>query len=1068
MFRIVRDSDNISGLPIEEIIQPKMNADNDNKEQLFDLGLALGYSSQCIGKALNNDSGAGANAGSRVDMTLVATDPLSELVWSPHNGLSLKCAENSTNEKRPSLLWGAGPSNMIYSPPQGITARKTISDEPMGEGNLVTSQATLHVKNEMGETEILTCSPRSNAGIMTVHGSSHEPNAGTRDNNDKMMVAVKVSALDVNQERDQGDNEEKGIYVPVHIPMDVTSEARGKKVSGFSGMELGCMADSLSFKMNETEPDMAQIEPLPMQLKKMISSNPNGGIEDDGSGNQTLGMEVVLTTEVPLVKRCKTPDTPVLNSTSPFRRDEGLSLAIKEESNNEMKTPGSTSTPLEKLESAAENDLRTQTGENACGAVSKIMASSSDHDVKIISQQDEGLRPKAKALPVNNSPNESGMYRHRRKGKGKGKALSDDYRSGRKSNKEDDSDESVESCNSAALFSTGKKRWGYEQQLITGSKRIRKQINGSPGSTSFVRQDSSFMSWISNMMKGLSKSNQDETPSLALTLARPNHDNYDQKLVTCNKNQDPGCRNIGFQSIFQSLYCPITKVQESRTLNADNQTGEGSKEFCLANKLCDVNITPIACHGENKSFKNALLSNEKFNQSTFGNRAGPSTQPKVLSAKFAASQENYKTSSFENRSASNPVCSTKKDGVSSSSSSLGKRKANSAENNDSDPPSEGKTIHNFGYKSDLLGSLWVTRFSPKTSSPTFKVDHCNQNTGGATELSTDCMGLIPYSQNRFDSCKGLKILGTREYCTEEPLTIVGAELQNCSGGTEVSFGFKKNNVHNNQNSIYKLNPNSPSQRFKSSEAMASLFARRFNALKNIITLNQTDTEARATPTCFFCGIRGHSIHDCSEIKETELEDLLRNNNLNLGAEEPPCFCIRCFQLNHWAVACPSVLKRQNQSECGASLVNRCSSGMMLHDTGDKRNGKLLGSKENPPQVAAAFGVCSGRKPTMQIGCSLNKKGNGNMTAVKLFSNSNLVQKYTASSSGEIESKEHQIIPLCNFVNPQISDVPKGIFDAIKRLRLSRGDILNFCCIRSTLVYMSSCNQKYIGKSRLYL
>ncbi|RVW55432.1 hypothetical protein CK203_095552 [Vitis vinifera] len=1026
MFRIVLDSDNISGLPIEEIIQPKMNADNDNKEQLFDLGLALGYSSQCIGKALNNDSGAGANAGSRVDMTLVATDPLSELVWSPHKGLSLKCAENSTDEKRPSLLWGVGPSNMIHSPPQGISARKTISDEPMGEGNLVTSQATLHVKNEMGETDILTCSPRSNAGIMTVHGSSHEPNAGTRDNNDKMMVAVKVSALDVNQERDQGDNEEKGIYVPVHIPMDVTSEARGKKVSGFSGvltnmglkmvpycgvgkegrgkgsggwwgggggggggggvvvvfgMELGCMADSLSFKMNETEPDMAQIEPLPMQLKKMISSNPNGGIGDDGSGNQTLGMEVVLTTEVPLVKRCKTPDTPVLNSTSPFRRDEGLALAIEEESNNEMKTP-----------------------------VSKIMASSSDHDVKIISQQDEGLRPKAKALPVNNSPNKSGMYRHRTKGKGK--ALSDGDHSGRKSNKEDDSDESVESCNSAALFSTGKKRWGYEQQLITGSKRIRKQINGSPGSTSFVRQDSSFMSWISNMMKGLSKSNQDETPSLALTLARPNHDNYDQKLVTCNKNQDPGCRNIGFQSIFQSLYCPTTKVQESRTLNADNQTGEGSKEFCLANKLCDVNITPIACHGENKSFKNALLSNEKFNQSTFGNRAGPSTQPKVLSAKFAVSQENYKTSSVENRSASNPVCSTKKDGVSSSSSSLGKRKANSAENNDSDPPSEGKTIHNFGYKSDLLGSLWVTRFSPKTSSPTCKVDHCNQNTGGATELSTDCMGLIPYSQNRFDSCKGLKILGTREYCTEEPLTIVGAELQNCSGGTEVSFGFKKNNAHNNQNSIYKLNPISPSQRFKSSEAMASLFARRLDALKNIITLNQTDTEARATPTCFFCGIRGHSIHDCSEIKETELEDLLRNNNLYPGAEEPPCFCIRCFQLNHWAVACPSVLKRQNQSECGASLVNRCSSGMMLHDTGDKRNGKLLGSKENPPQVAAAFGVCSGRKPTMQIGCSLNKKGNGNMTAVKLFSNSNL-----------------------------ISDVPKGIFDAIKRLRLSRGDIL---------------------------
>ena len=801
-------------------------------------------------------------------------------------------------------------------------------------------------------------------------------------------------------------------------------------------MKLECMADFLSFKMNENEPDRVQIESLPMQLNKMISSNSNGGNGDDDSSNQTLGMEAVLSTEVPPVKQCETPNAPALNSTTPFRRDEGLALAAEEESNDEMKTPGSTSNPIEKLESAAENDLQTQTVENACGAVSKIMASASDRDVKIISQQDEGMLPEAMTLPVNNSPNKSGIYMQRRKGKGK--ALSDGDRSGRKSNKEDDSDESVESCNSAALFSTGKKRWGCEQQMITGNKRIREQINGGHGSTSYYRQDSSFMSWISNMMKGLSKSNQDQTTSLALTFAHPNHDTSEQKLVTCNKNEDPGCRNMGFQSIFQSLYCPTTKVQQSRISDADNQTGEGSKEFYLADKLGDVSITPVACHGENKCFKKAFLSNEKFDQSIFGNGAGPSIQPKVPSAKFAASQENYKTSSVENRSASNPVNCTKNDQVSSSSFSLGKRKTNCAENNDSDPPSEGKKTHNFGYKSNLLGSLWVTRFSPKTSSPILNVDHCNQNTGGATELSTDCMGLIPYSQNRFDSCKDLKILETREYCTEEPLTIVGAELQNCSGGAEVSFGFEKNSAHNSQNSIYKWNPVLPSQRFKSLGAMASVFARRLDALKHIITLNETDDEGCATSTCFFCGIRGHSIHDCSEIKETELEDLLRNNNSCFGAEEPPCFCIRCFQLNHWAVACPNILKRH---ECGASLVNPCCPGMMLHDTGDKRNQEPLGSKENPPQVAVTFGVCSGIKHTMQTGCNLNEKGNGNMATVKLYSNSNPVKRYTASSSGEIGSKGCQIIPWCNFVNTQNSDVPKRIFDAIKRLRLSRGDIL---------------------------
>jgi hypothetical protein len=38
-------------------------------------------------------------------------------------------------------------------------------------------------------------------------------------------------------------------------------------------------------------------------------------------------------------------------------------------------------------------------------------------------------------------------------------------------------------------------------------------------------------------------------------------------------------------------------------------------------------------------------------------------------------------------------------------------------------------------------------------------------------------------------------------------------------------------------------------------------------------------------------------------------------------------------------------------------------------------------------------------------------------------------------------KENQVMPLSNFINSQIADVPKGIFDAVKRLRLSRTIIL---------------------------
>jgi hypothetical protein len=59
--------------------------------------------------------------------------------------------------------------------------------------------------------------------------------------------------------------------------------------------------------------------------------------------------------------------------------------------------------------------------------------------------------------------------------------------------------------------------------------------------------------------------------------------------------------------------------------------------------------------------------------------------------------------------------------------------------------------------------------------------------------------------------------------------------------------------------------------------------------------------------------------------------------------------------------------------------------------------------------------------------------------MKLFGKDTVFQ--TVSSSGKKKLKENQAMPLSNFVDSQISDGPKGIFDAVKMLRLSRAVIL---------------------------
>jgi hypothetical protein len=167
---------NISGLPTKEFIQPRMNVDNENIEPVTDLGLALGYSNQCIQRQLNNDSGAGANAGSRIDMTFVAPDPLSELVWSPQKGLSLKCADSSFTDKKASLLWGAGPSKVAFLMPQSATDGRSDTDNPVVE--VMTSQEAFHAKDDFAGTNTSTGSPTSDAGSLPGCGPKHEHDTG--------------------------------------------------------------------------------------------------------------------------------------------------------------------------------------------------------------------------------------------------------------------------------------------------------------------------------------------------------------------------------------------------------------------------------------------------------------------------------------------------------------------------------------------------------------------------------------------------------------------------------------------------------------------------------------------------------------------------------------------------------------------------------------------------------------------------------------------------------------------------------------------------------------------------
>ncbi|KAK4586204.1 hypothetical protein RGQ29_023408 [Quercus rubra] len=854
----------------------------------------------------------------------------------------------------------------------------STTDKPVDE--VITPQVASHTKDDFAGANTSNASLTSACGGMPECQPNHEHKTGPVRNMEEENTMVGSSVLQVIRKEDLRKSEGDDICAPINIQMAEISEIRENNSPSVPGLVYGGTSDIILTKIVEPKPDMVANEPF--------SEDSRRGGRDFGSGNQILGKNINLTSDVLPVDKCKASETPVQNLSSPGKR------------------------PLEMLEFTAENDLRTLIGDSACGAANKIVESEFNEG-KSGFQRDKVVLRRNKTVPIEVFLTNSRIRLPRRKGKEK--ALSDGDIDRRLSKEEDDSHESVESCNSG-LFSTGKKRWSVEGHMIVGSKRIKSQIQDTPGSTSYVKQDSSFMNWISNMMKGFSKPMQGEAPALALAVAHPDHGH--QNLLTCNKNHDPGFKNNGFQSIFQSLYRPKAG-RETTLFNANYQTGEGSKEHELDNKMCNINATPISICGDgDKICRQNLLPNDKLDESTSGNGADSLNQPKTFPVTFVSSKEDSKINSGENKKSCTVDFINEKDGI-SSNSSLGKRRTISAENIDSDLPAEGKTTN------DYRNSLWITRFCAKTSGPVLNVDDRIQSIGVGLECSTDCTRPLPCPENYVGFSKNHKSVAVRELSAEGPMLALGKESQKCPADTDAVVGFNWIKGHNDQKSVNKLNPKLPSPKFKSSEAMASIFARRLDALKHIIP-----SDVKDTVTCFYCGIKGHHLRECSEITESEIEDLLRNINSYIGAEESLCLCIRCFQFNHWAVACPSTSSRgQHQPRCGTSLVGPRE---MQHKTEGKENSKLLTGWKSQLQAA-----CNGSALRISDH-NFNWKPN-EMIAHEVGSNANSLKKYIASSSVENYSKENQIMP----INRKLSDVPKGIFNAMKSLRLSRSDILKW-------------------------
>ncbi|KAJ1385593.1 hypothetical protein SESBI_41556 [Sesbania bispinosa] len=106
---------------------------------------------------------AGANVASRVDMRFAATDPLSEIVWSPDKGLSLRCADSSFADKNNSLFRDVGPSCMVLAPPQSVTGGMSTTDKHIDDVP-VKPKAIICTTSDVAATDAPTMNPTIYSG----------------------------------------------------------------------------------------------------------------------------------------------------------------------------------------------------------------------------------------------------------------------------------------------------------------------------------------------------------------------------------------------------------------------------------------------------------------------------------------------------------------------------------------------------------------------------------------------------------------------------------------------------------------------------------------------------------------------------------------------------------------------------------------------------------------------------------------------------------------------------------------------------------------------------------------
>ncbi|WOK97124.1 hypothetical protein Cni_G05832 [Canna indica] len=996
----------------------------------------------------DKESGAGANAASAAEMVLITTSPLSELIWTPQEGLSLKYAESSKAEKKPSFMWKAESFNMIISTSQCVNGGEcSTSRDHIAGDSIVQSNHNSH--NNGDPVAFLGHSRRRTDSQPTSFAWLHPQD--TRSYGDKELVKDRdVADLDLNQlAKDDVDpyplrntecfetiNPAKDMIdkIPNNIFSPGPSPEIAETTAGFASTDIAS---------NERPTQKVRIAEYDKSCLIGVSGSNYSVFAK--SGKSTSSISSAECTHIDLAL-CDT----------------------EEDSNEEPKNPACL------LVYGGRNSFGTQSKDKGCQNKDGWTVAKHSQEVDKDETQNGYIK------------NETDEFRYLSKcnvypgnfEKGKEKILyDDDYDSSSK--EKEDSSESAESSNSRRLLSKGKRAFTYDLEISKSCKKIKWENDERSCTTSFFRKDSSFVNWISTIAGSFSTYDQNMT-SLALLPQSYNSmkENFGSLRTSQEQTEGVMSKTVGFKSFFQALYCP--SIMFTNTMNDDDhqrevstskdikmfgdqnnysgnrvlsnflqfklnktiptrgeQTYNGLKEFHLTSQALAISSLHILCSEDtSKSGDQVSPSSKRHNQISDHVDNIPSIMINICSSRPKIienlKQSRGQTHALQNMN--NASSSARKDFI------CAEEKGNATHS--SDPNSQLNMTSNN--KNGLFKNLWVSRFLQKVSSPILNSVKCNLRIDDKCDLSTEKRLQKNHTSAQLESQRDS-----------------AGEAQKQPSNPTFPCGLNRLNAQLLNRRISPIIPFGELKKTELGQIEASCSRKRFdlNPSKKLHNHNVSC----ALVTCFFCGKRGHSLRECPELEETNLLDFQNFVDSYDGKDISSCFCMCCFQADHWAISCPRAsLKIKKTSSCSFSKAhgncNVTEKKPENHDIFDYVGKSNLWSLDNNKQHIYRNKLLergdSERETHTLIPRSIYAGGIASPTQDVLEdypAESMVNTKQKDSNSLENGSRGNQIIPLYKCIVPNVTNEENEIFKALRRLRLSRTNVIR---------WMKSANASY--------